>query len=92
MAERHQQIRDLTSAAVLSPERELPVAGRPVVNVSFALNYLLGGLNLIGYRVVNIAIHVTAALLLFGIVRRTLEGMDLAYPKPAGDFSKIVVK
>jgi PPK2 family polyphosphate:nucleotide phosphotransferase len=26
------------------------------------------------------------------IVRRTLEGMDLAYPKPAGDFSKIVVK
>jgi hypothetical protein len=69
----NQQIRDLTSAAVLTPERELPVAGRPVVNVSFALNYMLGGLNLIGYRVVNIAIHVTAALLLFGIVRRTLE-------------------
>jgi PPK2 family polyphosphate:nucleotide phosphotransferase len=26
------------------------------------------------------------------ILRRTLEGMDLKYPKPAGDFSKIVVE
>ena len=69
----NEQIRDLTSAAVLSPERELPVAGRPVANVSFALNYALGGPNLIGYRVVNISIHVACALLLFGIVRRTLE-------------------
>lgn len=68
----NQQIRDLTSAAVLTPERELPVAGRPVANVSFALNYALGGPNLIGYRVVNISIHVASALLLFGIVRRTL--------------------
>ena len=26
------------------------------------------------------------------ILRRTLEGLDLKYPKPAGDFSKIVVE
>jgi hypothetical protein len=26
------------------------------------------------------------------ILCRTLEGMDLKYPKPTGDFSKIVVK
>jgi hypothetical protein len=26
------------------------------------------------------------------ILRRTLEGMNLKYPKPTGDFSKIVVE
>jgi hypothetical protein len=26
------------------------------------------------------------------ILRQTLEGLDLKYPKPTGDFSKIVVR
>jgi Flp pilus assembly protein TadD len=55
-----------------SPPRDTPVAGRPLVNLSFALNYLAGGLDVRGYHVVNIAIHAAAALVLFGIVRRTL--------------------
>jgi hypothetical protein len=69
----NEQIRDLSSPAVLAPERELPVAGRPIVNLSFALNYALGGLDPVGYRVVNIGVHVLCSLLLFGIVRRTLR-------------------
>jgi protein O-mannosyl-transferase len=49
-------------------------AGRPVVALSLALNYALGGLNVWGYHAFNLAFHVLAALLLFGIVRRTLSG------------------
>jgi tetratricopeptide (TPR) repeat protein len=45
---------------------------RPVVNLSFALDYAAGGLNAVPYHVTNLAIHLLAALALFGIVRRTL--------------------
>jgi Flp pilus assembly protein TadD len=56
----------------LRPPRETPVAGRPIVNLSFAINYALGGLSETGYHIANIAVHIICALLLFGIVRRTL--------------------
>ena len=45
---------------------------RPVVNLSFALDYAVGGLNTLPYHVTNLAIHVLAGLALFGVVRRTL--------------------
>ena len=65
-------------SGLLFPERELPVAGRPVVNASFALNYALGGLDVGGYHAWNIAVHLGCALALFGIVHRTLLRPDLA--------------
>ncbi len=46
---------------------------RPVVELSFALNYALGELNPWGYHVVNLAIHLLAGMALCGIVRRTLN-------------------
>jgi protein O-mannosyl-transferase len=47
--------------------------GRPVVNLSLALNYALGGSNVWGYHALNLAIHIIlAGLTLFGVVRRTL--------------------
>jgi len=42
------------------------------LNLTFALNYAVGKLNPWGYHAVNLAIHILAALALFGIVRRTL--------------------
>src|SRR6476469_909949 len=52
------QILDLSDLArVMSPPAEAPVGGRPLVNLSFALNYAAGGVNPIGYRVVNLALH-----------------------------------
>ena len=70
----NEQIRQLwPPSVVLFPALELPVAGRPVVNVSFALNYALGGLDVRGYHLANVAIHIACALLLFGIVGRTLN-------------------
>ena len=49
-----------------------PTIGRPVVNLSLAINYALGGLDVRGYHLTNLLIHVCAALALGGIVRRTL--------------------
>jgi Flp pilus assembly protein TadD len=45
---------------------------RPVIGVTLWLNQRLGGLNPTGYHAFNLAIHIGAALCLFGIVRRTL--------------------
>jgi Flp pilus assembly protein TadD len=54
------------------PDRQTPVAGRPIANLSFAANYAFGGETVQGYHAVNVAIHVTGALLLFGLLRRML--------------------
>ncbi len=48
------------------------VTGRPVLTLSLALNYALGGESVGGYHTVNLAIHILAGLLLLGLVRRTL--------------------
>jgi len=59
---------------VLSPPgRGTTVQGRPVLNLSFALNHAFGGLSEANFRLTNIVLHACAALLLFGIVRRTLQ-------------------
>jgi tetratricopeptide (TPR) repeat protein len=72
--ESNQRIRRLSPLSeALSPPRDTPVAGRPLVNLSFALNYAISELDARDYRVTNLAIHLLVALVLFGLVRRTLE-------------------
>ena len=67
------QIRELWPLSVpLDPPKETPVARRPIVNVSFALNHAAGGLDPFGYHVGNLAVLLLTALALFGVVRRTL--------------------
>ena len=51
---------------------------RPLPYLSFAINYALGGLDVSGYHVVNLAIHLAAAVVLYDIVRTTLAGPRLA--------------
>jgi len=63
------QLWPLTGA--LQPPASSPVAGRPLVNLTVAVNYALGGLNTRGYHLFNLAVHVLAALALFGVLRRT---------------------
>lgn len=48
------------------------VSGRPVLNLSFAINYSVGGLDVRGYRLANLFLHACSGLLLFGIVRQTM--------------------
>ena len=67
----------------LSPPRgALTVSGRPVLNLSLALNYAASGYGAWSYHALNLAIHLAAALVLFGIVRRTLE--RTGHPRPLG--------
>jgi len=54
---------------------------RPLGMLTFSLNYAWGEDRVEGYHAVNLAIHVIAGLLLYGIVRRTL-----ARPPLAGQF------
>ena len=61
----------------LSPPVGSGVDGRPLVNLSFALNHAVGGFEVLGYHLANLAIHLLAALALFGVVRRTLAGAAL---------------
>jgi len=66
----------LTDAMSAPPHQT--VSQRPVVSLSFAINYALGGLDVRGYHAVNIASHILCALLLFGVIRCTLASQRLA--------------
>src|SRR3989338_2627471 len=55
----------------LWPPSYLTHTTRPLADLTFALNYALGGLNPISYHLVNLAIHLAAALVLYGLIRRT---------------------
>lgn len=47
---------------------------RPLVTVSLAINYAIDGLNVRGYHLFNVGVHLLASLVLFGVIRRTLTG------------------
>ena len=55
------------------PPTSAGAVGRPIVNLSLAVNYALGGTSVAGYHAVNLLLHVTAALVLFSLVLRTLR-------------------
>ncbi|MEO5958306.1 MAG: tetratricopeptide repeat protein, partial [Opitutaceae bacterium] len=64
----------------LSPPKDFgfTVSGRPLLNLSFAINYAIGGLNVWSYHALNLLIHTLAGLTLFGLVRRTLVRSQLS--------------
>lgn len=69
--------------AVLSPPNNASgVSGRPIVNLSLALNYALGGLDPAGYHVANVLAHGVAATLLFHCFRLLLPAAGV--PGPSG--------
>lgn len=48
-------------------------ANRPVANLSFALNYYFDGYRVFGYHLVNILIHMTNGIILYFLVKNTLN-------------------
>lgn len=62
---------------ILRPPADTPLGGRPLVNLTFALNYALGGLRVEGYHAVNITLHLLTALTLLGVLRRTFARTSL---------------
>ncbi len=65
-------IRELSAFGGVLQQRDTPIAGRPVVALSFAIDYAIGGLTVTPFHRTNLAIHLLCALLIFGIGRRTL--------------------
>jgi len=57
---------------VLSPPARVTTSGRPILNLSLAFNYAFGETDVWGFHAFNLAVHILAALILFGLVRRTL--------------------
>jgi protein O-mannosyl-transferase len=59
--------------AAMSAPADTTLSGRPVAALSFAIDGALSGGTLEGYHTTNLVIHLAAALLLFGVTRRTLS-------------------
>lgn len=60
------------------PPPNVTTSGRPLLNLSLALNYAWSGERVWSYHVTNLTIHLLAGLALFGLVRRTLLQPRLA--------------
>jgi tetratricopeptide (TPR) repeat protein len=70
--------------ALSPPNGAATVAGRPIVNLSLAINYAVSGTRVWSYHALNLAIHILAGLTLFGVVRRTMENLGTGgRPVPA---------
>ena len=67
-------IRDLSAfRTVLSPPRDgQTVSGRPLVNLSLAVNWAVSRDRVWSYHALNLVIHVCAGLALFGVIRLTV--------------------
>ena len=65
-------IGDAAEPGPLNPPPLAPTSRRPLPNWTFALNYQVGGLDPVGYRLVNVALHALTAVVLAVVVGRTL--------------------
>lgn len=62
----HASVASLVNAALSSPASDFK---RPLASLSFALNYLAGGLDPFGWKLTNLTIHLLNGLLVFVLAR-----------------------
>ena len=67
------QLWPLLGSGPLNPPERNPVHGRPLVNLSLAVDYHFGGLDPFGYRIAHIVVHFLSATLLWAILAATLR-------------------
>ncbi len=65
----------------------LQLRGRPVTTLTIAINFALGGLDPIGYHVVNIAIHIVNSLLLYRVIMAAMESSGATSVRSPRDFA-----
>lgn len=63
---------DLSWASIRNAISSPGSANRPVANMTFAINYYVGGMDTWGFHLVNLAIHLAAILVLYLFVYRLL--------------------
>jgi len=63
----------LTPGSILQAARQSHYSSRPVGCVSFAINYYFNEYNVVGYRFVNITIHILAGIFLYLVIKTTLH-------------------
>jgi protein O-mannosyl-transferase len=66
-------------AMALLPRAEVS-AGRPLPTFTFAVNFAIHGDRPLGYHLVNLAIHLLAAIVVYDLCRRTLERLPRFAP------------
>jgi tetratricopeptide (TPR) repeat protein len=81
---RNPTVAQLSTDALSPPGGGLAVSGRPISNLSFAVNGAIDRVfgvdagtdpahaNTVGYHIVNVLLHLLCGVLVFGIVRRTI--------------------
>jgi Flp pilus assembly protein TadD len=75
-------IRDLGQLVRTGIVRGYAEAGRPITELSFAVDFAMGGLDVRAYHVTNLLLHLVVVALLFLLTRRTLR--RLGWPAPEG--------
>lgn len=77
----------ITDKSYLWP-RAFASGPRQLVDLTFVLNHLLHGQNVFGYHLVNVAVHLTAALALYGLVHSLLTALSVSFPPPPGPLAE----
>ena len=67
------ELTELSVGSVMQAGFEGTLKKRPVSNITFAVNRFLDGYNVTGYHLVNIAVHISAAIFLFLLFHATLS-------------------
>ncbi|MFK2892639.1 hypothetical protein [Dyella flagellata] len=73
----HADLASLVNAALSSPASDFK---RPLASLSFALNYLAGGLHPFSWKLTNLFIHLLNGLLVFVLARKLVTAADAAAP------------
>jgi Flp pilus assembly protein TadD len=67
------RIESLAPHALNTAAFESPLPTRPLANVSFALNYYFNAYNVVGYRFVNILVHILNGFVIYALALATLR-------------------
>ena len=85
LAPSHIRMTEFSVENILGAARHGHLATRPISNISFALNYSLGGKHVAGYHIVNILIHAFCGVMLYYFISLT----GAIYPSPMIESSMV---
>jgi protein O-mannosyl-transferase len=82
-------IRSLTT--FLKMPRNVAVSGRPIVSLTLAVNYMFDGLEVAGYHLLNLLIHVSNAFLVFLLLWKLLTAGPVPIDRSKGPWLSFAI-